>query len=80
MAPRFRIHLQDAHKDKGLSPYKVALLTNVAQNTIKKYVEPEEVVVERIEGVLVSLIEFYGLDWRDPAVIEVIESPVERLH
>lgn len=77
MAPKFRIHLHDAHKQSGLSPWKIYKRTGIAVNTVRKYIEPKEIIADRIEGTLVALIEFYGLDWRDPSVIEVIEDPVD---
>lgn len=69
----FRIKLKKAHDATGLSPYRVWKLTGVAQNTIRKYVDVDEVIADRIESVVVRLAEFYGVDWRDPEVVEVVQ-------
>ncbi|GIL09305.1 MAG: hypothetical protein BroJett033_8160 [Chloroflexota bacterium] len=72
--PKFRVKLKAAHAATGLSPYAVAKRTGVAQNTVKKYVEVDEVITERLESSLLVLMAFYGVDWRSPSVVEVIED------
>lgn len=71
---RFRIKLGEIHKQTKLSPYMVAKQTGLAQNTVRKYVEVDEIVVDYIPSSLITLTGFYGVDWRDPAIIEVIEA------
>ncbi len=68
----FRIRLRDAHQRSGLSAYAVGKRTGIAQNTIRKYILQESVIAYHLEGQLIDLIGFYGEDWRDPAIIEVI--------
>lgn len=70
---RFRVRLQSHHAKTGLTPYKVGKLTHVAQNTVKKYVMRDEVITDSLELAVIALSHFYGVDWRDPAIVEVIE-------
>jgi len=69
----FRISLRDAHQRSGLSAYAVTKRTGIAQNTVRKYILPESVTAERIEGLVIELTKLYGVDWRDPAIIDVVE-------
>lgn len=70
--PKFRIKgLKAAHDKLGLSPYMVSKKTGIAIGTIDKYTSEDEVVTARVEGSLVALIQFYGLDWRNPNVVEL---------
>lgn len=71
----FKVRLKEVHDKTGLTTYAVAKRAGVAINTVNKYTEASEVTTKQIESALVRLIEFYGLDWRDSKVIEVIESP-----
>lgn len=71
---KFRVRLHDVHRKTGLSPYAVGKQAGVAQNTVKKYVEPPYFEADRIETTLISLLNFYGLNWRDPSVIEIVEE------
>lgn len=73
MTLKWVIRIKALHDKTGLSPYMVAKESGVAQNTVKKYVEEEEVIVERFENTLLALLRFYGADWRDPKVADVIE-------
>lgn len=68
---RFLIKLKDAHEEKGLTAYAVAKTLNMNWNTVSKYVTAY-VETETLPVQVIELTEFYGLDWRDPAVIEVI--------
>ena len=71
---KFRVRLKGVHKSTGLSLWAVHKKSGIALNTVKKYVTPEYLVADRIEGALVSLLKFYQLNWRDPAVIEEVEE------
>jgi transcriptional regulator with XRE-family HTH domain len=73
MAQIFRINLKTAHEKTGLTYYAVAKKTGLAQNTVRKYAE-NEVVSPYLPTAVVVLAAFYGLDWRDPAVVEIVES------
>ncbi|MAU11093.1 MAG: hypothetical protein CL607_14835 [Anaerolineaceae bacterium] len=75
--PRFKVYLKDAHDATGLSPYMVGKKTGVSTNTVARYVSENGILTDRIEGVLLALINFYGLDWRDPKVVEIIEDTTE---
>jgi hypothetical protein len=74
MAQRFRVKLKAAHDKTGLTAYMVGKKTGIAINTVSKYITDDEVVVDYIPTTVVKLAEFYGLDWRDSKVIEVIED------
>lgn len=71
---QFKVKLRAVHQASGLTAYAVAKLTNVAINTVKRYAENEEVVLAHVPPAVVTLAEFYGVDWRDPKVVEVIEG------
>lgn len=73
MRTKFVIRLREAYLRSGLSGYMVAKRTGIAQNTVRKYILPESVVVFHIEGQVVELANFFGVDWRDPSIIDVIE-------
>lgn len=73
---KFVVRLKKAHEATGLSPYAVWKNTGVAQNTILKYVATDEVFADRIEMPVIRLAEFYGLNWRDTSVIDVIKDEV----
>lgn len=74
---KFRIRLKPVHEKSGMSPYKVWKKTGVAQTTVRKYVDADEVIQTYIPNVVVTLANFYGVDWRDPAIVEVIEEDPE---
>lgn len=79
MKRKFVIRLKPIHEKTGLSPYAVAKKINAVQNTVRKYVDSDEVVTDRLESVVLELCDFYGVDWRDPSIVEVVgeleESP-----
>jgi len=70
----YRIRLHQLHIKSGLSPWEVKKRTGIAVNTIKKYVVPAEVVQDELPVAVIRLIRFYGADWRDPAIIEIVED------
>lgn len=74
MGQRFKVKLKAAHDKTGLTAYMVGKRTGIAINTVSKYIDNDEVVVDYIPTTVVKLAEFYGLDWRDPNVIEVVED------
>jgi hypothetical protein len=75
MGQRFKIKLKAAHDKTGLTAYMVGKRTGVAINTVSKYITHDEIIVDYIPATVVKLAEFYGLDWRDSKVIEVIDTP-----
>jgi len=76
--PRFIIKLRKAHLKSGLSAYMVAKKLNLNEGTVRKYAT-QDVEAEFLPNHVLQLIEFYGLDWRDPDVIEVIHDEDETL-
>jgi hypothetical protein len=73
---KFLIKLAAVHKKSGLSPYAVARATGLNENTVRRYVT-EDVPSERIYSHIVTLTDFYGVDWRDPAIIEWVSDSKE---
>lgn len=68
------VHLKAAHEASGLSKYRVSKDTGIAMNTVAKYVDEESVQLSYIPAAVLELISFYGEDWRDPKIIEVLED------
>lgn len=73
MGQMFKINLKDAHEKTGLTFYAVSKQTGLAHNTVQKYAE-SVVTSTYIPATVVVLAEFYGVDWRAPAIVEVIEG------
>lgn len=73
--PRFRIKLNEvsAADPRNLTPYAVAKRLGLNKNTVNKYLT-EEVETDELLSHVLQLAEFFGADWRDPDVIEVIEE------
>lgn len=71
---KFVIRLKLAHDAKGVTSYRVWQDTGVAQNTVKRYAENEAVVLDSLPGTVIALADYYGVNWRDPAVVEVISD------
>lgn len=71
--PRFKVKLSKFHKESGKSVNQVHKDTGLNYNTIANWVK-EDREAENIPNHLVQLIAYYGLDWRDPKVIEIIEA------
>lgn len=72
---KFIIKLKEAHDATGLTPYAVSKqVKGVSYNTVRKYASHDEVEAATIPVEVILLADFYGLDWRDPDVIEVIEE------
>lgn len=73
MSRRFLIKLNTVHEKSGKSVYRAAKESGVAYNTVKKYVTGW-VETDKLSPEVAQLAEFYGVDWRDPAVIEIIND------
>lgn len=72
---KFRISLKEAHDKVGLSPYIVGRKLNLSTNTVRRYVEEDEVFVGKLEAdVFMKLVNFYGVDWRDPEVFTIVKD------
>lgn len=74
---RFKIKLQKPHEQTGYSYYRVAKESGVALNTVKKYASVTEIISEYLPVAVIMLCDFYGVDWRDPEIVEVIEEEPE---
>jgi len=74
---KFAIRLKKAHDATGLTYYAVWKATGVAQNTVSKYVAEDIVIADRIEPPVIRLAEFYGLNWRDSSVIDIVREDAE---
>jgi predicted transcriptional regulator len=71
----FKIKLKPAHDAKGLTAYAVAKALRLSQATVRKYVDAKDGVTSSyVPAVVVRLAEFYGVDWRNPEIVEVIEE------
>lgn len=73
MSHKFRVRLGKAHRESGLTQYAVIRDTGINKNTVRRYIRDDEVLVDKIETPLIMLIGFYGLDWHDPAVLDIVE-------
>ncbi|MEL6526428.1 MAG: hypothetical protein AAFQ07_12045 [Chloroflexota bacterium] len=77
---KFKIRLKHVHDKTGLSPYAVAKEVAPSENTVRKYVDEDEVISTYIPNSIVELCNFYGVDWRDPTIVEAImEEPSEEI-
>ena len=75
---KFVIRLQDAHNKKRVTPYRVWKETGVQKNTVKRYAENKEVVLDFLPSTAIILANYYGVDWRDPAIVDVIGEAARR--
>lgn len=74
---KFRIRLRPTHLKSGSTYYRAAKGSGVAPNTVQKYVQVDEIISDTIPTTVVALANYYGVDWRSPEIIEVIEVPDE---
>lgn len=74
---KFVIKLGPVHERSGLTRYRVAKDLNLSHNTVAKYVDEPQIVVDYITPMVTALCDYYGVDWRDPAIIELIEDEEE---
>lgn len=72
----FRIKLKDRHLPLGLTSYAVAKTLGINQNTVRKYLT-EEITQSYLPADVIYIAKFFGLDWRDPSVVEVVEESDE---
>lgn len=68
---KFKIRLLAIHKAKRVSVYRVCKDTGLVQNTVRRYLATDEVIVGRLDGSVVQLAKYYGKDWRD--IVEVVQ-------
>lgn len=70
--PRFLVKLKEPHEKSGFSAYEVAKRLGLNASTVRKWVTKDN-EAEFLPDHVLKIVNFYGLDWRDPAVIEVID-------
>jgi len=73
----FRVRLRHLHEKSGLSVYKVAKLTGLSHNSVGKYVTADYVDSEYVTTAVTILAEFYGANWRDSDIVEVLTDDIE---
>lgn len=76
MKPKIVIKLHDAHLKSGLTAYEVAKRLGLNETTVRKYTS-KEVTAEFLPNHVLQLVKFYGLDWSDPNVIEIVDTEDE---
>lgn len=77
MKPKIIIKLSAAHKKSGLTAYEVAKRLDLNEGTVRKYTS-NDVTASFLPNHVLQLIKFYGLDWHDPEVIEIIDSAEDK--
>ncbi|MBZ0296078.1 MAG: hypothetical protein K8L99_26195 [Anaerolineae bacterium] len=73
MARKFLIKLNQVHRNSGKSTYRVAKESGLVYNTVKKYTD-RPIEVDYISPEIAQLADYYGVDWRDPNIIEIIDE------
>jgi len=68
----FRIKLQGIHKATGKSVSQVCEETGLNYNTVRRYVIPRVAEFGRIDPAYIVLANYYGVDWRDPEILEFV--------
>lgn len=76
MAKHFIVHLSQKLNEARLNPetptiYKIAQKSGVTFNTVKKYIAGD-VSTPYLTAEVMQLCEFFGLDWRNPSVVEEV--------
>lgn len=74
---KFIVRLREAHLASGLSKYRVARDNGISDNSISKYVDEDSCEFGQLSTQVIKLCEYYGVDWRDPAIVEVIHDEAE---
>ena len=77
MAKQFIIHLSQTLIDAQSNPetrtiYKLAQKSGVTFNTVKKYIAGD-ISTPYLTTEVIQLCQYFGIDWHDPAFVEVIE-------
>jgi hypothetical protein len=73
---RFKIKLRRYFTPLGISYYKVSKATGVTQNTARRYLMEDEVMIDRLEPHMFLIAEFFGLGFNDiKEFVEIVESP-----
>jgi len=78
MAKYFIVHLSKTLTEALQSPetktiYKIAQKSGASFNTVKKYAAGD-IKTPYLTGEVMQLCEYFGLDWRNPAIVEEFTS------
>ena len=68
----FRIKLKGVHLRHNMTYYAVGKALGINQNTVRKYLS-DNVEQSYLPADVARIIEFFGLDWRDPSVVEIVD-------
>jgi hypothetical protein len=72
---RFKIKLRRYFTPLGISYYKVSKATGVTQNTARRYLMEDEVMIDRLEPHMFLIAEFLGLGFNDiKEFVEIVEE------
>lgn len=79
MAKQFIVHLSQTLINAQTNPetktvYKIAQKSGVTFNTVKKYIAGD-VATPYLTAEVMQLCEYFGLDWRNPAIVEEVTIP-----
>lgn len=72
MTKQYLVKLKDAHKKAKVTKYAVARDTGLNYNTVNKYLSGE-VRADVLPAHVITICEFFHLDWHDPNVIEILD-------
>lgn len=73
---KWRIDFRRANENAGNpTAYRVAKETGLAEATVRKYIYAEPIETEYLHSVIITLADFYKLDWHDPTIVQVIDNP-----
>lgn len=73
MRQKFLVKLSQVHERNGETVYRVAKNSGVNYNTVKKYAAGW-IEADFLSPEVVRLADYYGVDWRDPNIVEVIDE------
>jgi transcriptional regulator with XRE-family HTH domain len=75
---KFLIKLSDHVNKQHWTAYAVAKQLGLNQTTVRKFMSGH-VVMEYLPNHVIQIAEFYGLDWHDKSVVEVIEESLGQI-
>lgn len=68
----YRVRLKHLNVE-GLTAYAIAKEVGITQTTVMKYIRDDEVILDTLPISVVNLAAFFGRDWRDSDIVQVIE-------
>ncbi|MEM6281603.1 MAG: helix-turn-helix transcriptional regulator [Chloroflexota bacterium] len=69
---KWRVSLKSAHEKSGLTGYAVAKQTGLSESTVHRYINDDFVLMKNLAPAAKILADFYGVDWRDSDIVEVV--------